>query len=119
MRPFIPLFLLPFIVFGIGCGESSYDAYLEGLRLSGEAERGVCGLAWDKQEKSHVISSASVDECIRAMRLALAAMERAEELGQTGKDFESTLEDTKVAIERLESMKRSVGMMEVGQVLDQ
>ncbi len=94
------------------CGPSSYDLYIEGLKIEGDAERNVCRLVYDEQANAHILSSDKIYACLERNREALEKYEEAERLGQTGKDFQRSLEDARDRVARLESMLRTVRSME-------
>ena len=96
----------------LACGPTSYDVFLEGQRLAGEAERGACRLVWDKEQGAHVINKERIATCLDANRRALAKHEEAAKLGHTGRDFELAKEELEVRIGRLESMLRTVARMQ-------
>lgn len=95
-----------------GCGPSSYDLYIEGLKIEGDAERNVCRLVYDEQANAHILSSDKISVCLERNREALEKYEQAERAGQTGKDFQRSLEDARDRVARLESMLRTVRSME-------
>lgn len=94
------------------CGPSSYDVYLEGLQIEGDAERNACRLVYDEKANAHILDSRKVAGCLERNQDALAKYEEAKRLGQEGKDFERSLEDARARVARLESMLRTVRMME-------
>jgi len=94
------------------CGPSSYDLYIEGLKIEGDAERNVCRLIYDEKANAHILSSGKIAACLERNREALEKYEQAEQQGQQGKDFERSLEDARDRVKRLESMHRTVRSME-------
>ena len=103
-------------LFLTACGPSSYDLYIEGLKIAGDAERRECQLVFDKGAKAHVLNTERISRCLAANKLALEKFEEARAAGHEGRDFELTIEDTKMRIDRLESMMRMVSRIERQQV---
>ena len=96
-----------------GCKmESSTDVYLEALGVEGNANRKACALVFDDQANAHVLSSEKIGECLKATKEAQVLFEKAKELGEKGKDLDRSIQRVNERIERLESMKRTVAMME-------
>lgn len=102
---------------GSGCGESSYDLYMRGLKQAGEAERIHCRLAWDTGQGALVINSESIIDCLQANQDALVVIEQAREAGFTGKDVDRTVLGLEQKILKLESRLRVVGYLERDAVL--
>lgn len=104
----------PVLVFATlcGCGPSGYDLYLEGSKLQGEAERKECRLLFDPAQKAHVLSSKEVAKCLDKNEQALEKYKAAEAAGHAGLDFERTLAEQEERVAKLESMLRTVRMLE-------
>lgn len=113
MSRFVKL-LSPVVVFATlcGCGPSGYDLYLEGSKLQGEAERKECRLVFDPAEKAHVLSSKDIKKCLEKNEEALEKYEAAKEAGHTGLDFDRTLAEQQERVAKLESMHKTVKMLE-------
>lgn len=98
--------------------ETANDVYMRGLEVEGDAERNVCKLVWDSNEKAHVLNSGKINDCLERNREALVLYEKAKEMGQTGLDFQHKLEDAQARVAKLESMYKVVKMMETDQTLE-
>lgn len=95
-----------------GCGPSGYDLYLEGSKLQGEAERKECRLVFDPAQKAHVLSSKDVKKCLEKNEEALEKYKAAEAAGHAGLDFERALAEQEERVAKLQSMHRTVKMLE-------
>lgn len=119
--------LLPKIVLSVltlagaaACGlETANDVYMRGLEVEGDAERNVCRLVFDSAAKAHVLNSGKIKDCLDRNREALDLYEKAGEMGQTGLDFQYKLEDARSRVKKLESMYRTVKMMETDRTLEE
>lgn len=99
--------------------ETANDVYMRGLEVEGDAERNVCRLVFDTAAKAHVLNSGKIKDCLDRNREALDLYEKAGEMGQTGLDFEYKLEDARSRVKKLESMYRTVKMMETDATLEE
>ncbi|MGB1700061.1 MAG: hypothetical protein ACPHRO_08920 [Nannocystaceae bacterium] len=105
---------------GYGCSsETSYDVFVRAQQLEGEAERSACKLVFDSSAGAHVISSDDVARCLRQNKLALAEYERAGALGFRGEAFDRAVLAARDRVARLESMVRTVTMLEREQAAEQ
>lgn len=105
------------LVSSVGCMESSHDAYINGLRIAGDADRRQCKLVYDEGEQAHVLNSAKVSDCLRANEEAMAEFQRAKDKGLEGREIDLTIESTQERIAKLESMLRMVQKMELDKKL--
>ena len=101
---------LSIMLAAIGCGESSYDVYMRGLKQMGAAESQFCQMKVDGG--SMVINSETIIACLEANRDALRTLEQAQSMGFTGKDVDRTLLQLRDKIAKLESRRSVVGYME-------
>ena len=98
---------------GSGCpSETSYDVFVRAQQLEGDAERSACKLVFDSSRGAHVISSEEVARCLRQNLVALAEYERAGSLGFKGDAYDRALLAARDRVTRLESMVRTVTMLE-------
>ena len=104
---------------GVSCsGDSRHDAYIEGLRLAGIADRQECKLIYDEAGHTHVLNSAKIGDCLAANKEVLVKFEEAEKKGLEGREITVTLEKTRDRIKRLESMLRMIKKMEIEKKID-
>jgi hypothetical protein len=66
-----------------------------------------------------VLDSGKIKDCLDRNREALVLYEKAAEMGQTGLDFQYKLEDARARVKKLESMYKTVKMMEKDRMLDE
>ena len=85
---------------------------MKAQQLEGEAERGACKLVFDTSVAAHIISGEAVAGCLRAHRTALEAYELAGAKGFEGADYERALTASRERVDKLESMVRTVEMLE-------
>jgi hypothetical protein len=103
-----------------GCQmETANDVYMNALAVEGDAERNVCRLVFDTEAKAHVLDSGKVKDCLERNREALTLYEKAEKMGQTGLDFQYKLEDARERVKKLESMYKTVKLMETDHAREQ
>lgn len=99
-----------FASLAVGCGESSYDVYMRGLKQMEEAETQFCQMKMENG--TMVINSEVIIGCLEANKEALRTLEQAESMGFTGKDVDRTLLQLRDKIAKLESRRSVVGYME-------
>ncbi|GEM_PF-4227768 len=102
----------------VGCMESRHDAYIEGLKIAGDADRSDCKLVYDQGAATHVINSAKISACVNANKRALVEFRKAQERGLEGREITLMIEGTEDKIKRLESMLRTVKRMQIEKKID-
>ena len=110
MRALLGLTLAATLGLAAGCKENGNDYLDQGLKLLGEAERGVC-----KPEiigGQATIDAGRVAECLDATKGALEQFHRARELGIDTTELENLIGKTEDEVARLESMLRTVSRMQ-------
>lgn len=102
----------------LGCGgERKYDVYMQGAKIEGDAERGVCRLHYSDASQAAPLSGDQVLQCLRETERALEYYERAAAMGYQDVDFERVHARAIERKERLESMLAMVREMEREQQL--
>ncbi len=94
------------------CKPSGNEAFAEGLRLLGEAERGPCKIEFDSASGNHMISAASISQCLVKTREGLDKLHEAKQLGVDHREINDLISKTEAEIERLESMRKMVLRMQ-------
>ncbi len=95
------------------CGENKRELYMQGMKVEGEAERGVCKLIYDSDAQAHVLDGDQVLSCLRQTDEALALYERAAALGLADLDFVRTHEKAVARKKNLEMILKNVREMEM------
>ncbi len=95
------------------CGENKRELYMQGMKLEGEAERGVCKLIYDSEVQAHVLDGGQVLACLKQTEEALVLYERAAGLGLKDLDFVRTHEKALERKKNLEMMLKAVREMEM------
>ena len=79
-----PLALLLTLSLGLGlagCGESSFDIYMRGLKQSNEANKVHCQMLWDQASSAMIINSEKIITCKQANEDALETIRQAQAAG--------------------------------------
>ena len=105
------------LALGVGCGDTKYDVYMQGAKIEGEAERGVCRLQYTEPSAAAPLTGDQVLECLRETQRALEYYERAASMGFQDHDFRRVHQRALERKERLESMLVMVREMERDQLI--
>ncbi|MGB1276392.1 MAG: hypothetical protein ACPG77_11650 [Nannocystaceae bacterium] len=100
------------IVLLSACGENRRELFNQGMKVEGDAERGVCKLVYDGEAQAHVLDGDQVQSCLQQTEEAIALYERAAALGLKEADFVRTHEKALDRKKDLEMMLRAVREME-------
>ncbi|MGH1347000.1 MAG: hypothetical protein ACRBN8_35875 [Nannocystales bacterium] len=96
----------------LACGESSYDVYMRGLEIEGDAERGPCKLHYEKGEHAARLDRSQLTTCLVETQRAIAEYEKAKALGYSEAGFTKVYDRAHEREARLEQMIEMVGEME-------
>lgn len=106
------LIVAPLVALLVGCGESSYDVYMRGLEIEGDAERGPCKLHYAKGEHAARLDKSQLTTCLVETQRAIAEYEKAKTMGYAEAGFAKVYERAHEREARLEQMIEMVGEME-------
>lgn len=96
-----------------GCGgKTKHDIYMEGLKIEGDAERGVCKLHFGDGQMMQALSGDRLQDCLRATDDALELYDKAAEMGLEDADFKKVHARAKDRKAKLEGMLSQVRSME-------
>lgn len=97
----------------LGCGgKTKHDVYMEGLKIEGDAERGVCKLHFGDGQMMQALSGDRLQDCLRATDEALELYDKAAEMGLEDADFKKVHARAKDRKAKLEGMLTQVRSME-------
>ncbi len=96
-----------------GCGgKTRHDIYMEGLKIEGEAERGVCQAHFGDGKMMQAISGDRIQTCLRAIDDALELYDKAAEMGLEDVDFKRVHARAKERKTKYEQMLTQLREME-------
>ena len=113
--PARPIFLavLAFALLAGACGgKTKHDLYMEGLKLEGEAERGVCRAHFGDGSTMQTISGDRIQRCLRAVEDAIALYDQAATMGLDDLDFKRVHARAKEHKVKHEQMLKQLRVME-------
>lgn len=109
-----PVFLVA-LAFALlaGCGgKTKHDLYMEGLKIEGQAERGVCRAHFGDGSTMQTISGDRIQRCLRAVDEAIALYDQAEAMGLGDVDFKRVHARAKEHKLKHEQMLKQLRVME-------
>ena len=96
-----------------GCGgKTKHDVYMEGLKIEGDAERGVCKLHFGDGQMMQALSGDRLQDCLRVIDEALELYDKAAQMGLEDADFKKVHARAKERKAKLEGMLTQVRSME-------
>lgn len=93
-------------------GKTKHDIYMEGLKIEGDAERGVCKLHYGDGQIMQALSGDRVQECLRATDDALRLYDEVAKMGMDDVDFKRVHARAKERKGKLEAMLTQVREIE-------
>lgn len=96
----------------VGCKDSAYDVFMQGIKLEGEATNGPCQLKSDGSQQAASLSARQVAKCLRGTEAALERYEKAQAMGYDDADFTRILERARARKAHLENMRVMIQQME-------
>ena len=107
------------LLFACACGQTKHEVFLEGQKIEGEAERGPCKLHYAPDAQAAVINSEIVKTCLSETEKAIVLYEKAKSMGLDEPDFLAVHARALERRDRLQSMLKMVGSMELEQDLEE